>query len=97
MNRNIGLRSRGRLNETSARSALLYGAETWAQRSRLTDILCSCDHGMQRYMAGVRRQDGRSSSDQAVEICGVEDFSLNFRQKRLRWFGNVKRVEGCVE
>ncbi|MPC69934.1 hypothetical protein E2C01_064167 [Portunus trituberculatus] len=30
---------------------------------KLTYILCSCDHRMLGYMAGVRLQDGRSSSE----------------------------------
>ena len=30
-------------------------------------------------------------------MCGVEDISVKLKQRRLRWFGHVKRVEGaCV-
>ena len=50
---------------------------------------------MLRYMAGVRWQDGRSSSE-VVEIWGAEDLSVNLRQKLLRWFGHLKRAEGGV-
>ena len=50
---------------------------------------------MLRYMAGVRWQDGRSSSE-VVEIWGAEDFSVNLRQKLLRWFGHLERAEGGV-
>ena len=34
----IGLRTRGRVYEACMRSALLYGAETWALTSRLMDV-----------------------------------------------------------
>ena len=29
-------------------------------------------------------------------MCEVEDLSVKLRQRRLRWFGLVKRVEGDV-
>ena len=93
MNCSIGLRTRRRADEACMRSALPYGAETWALTSRLMDVLCRCDHRMLRYMAGVRWQDRRSSSEVA-EMCGVEDLSVKLRQRRLRWFGHVKRAEG---
>ena len=52
---------------------------------------------MMRYMAGVRWQDGRSSSEVA-EMCGVGDLFVKLRQRRLimRWSENVRRAEGCV-
>ena len=28
-----------------------------------------------------------------AEMCGVEDFSVKLKQRRLRWFGHVKRAE----
>ena len=63
--------------------------------SKLMDVLCRCECRMPRYMAGVRWQDRRSSSEVA-EMCGVEDLSVKLRQRRLRWFGHVKRAEGGV-
>ncbi|MPC66783.1 hypothetical protein E2C01_060936 [Portunus trituberculatus] len=42
---------------------------------KLSDTLCSCDHMMVRYMAGVKWQDRRSSIE-AVEVCGVKDLSV---------------------
>ena len=82
MNHSIGLRTGERVYEDCVRSALLYGAETWTLTSRLMDVLCRCDHGMLTYMAGVRWQDGRSSSEVA-EMCGVEDLSVRLRQRRF--------------
>ena len=53
------------------------------------DVVHRCDRRMLRYMAGVRWQDRRSSSEVA-EMCGVEDLSVRLKQRRLRWFGDVK-------
>ena len=63
VNRSIGLRTKGRVYEACLRSALLNGAEIWALTSRLMDVLRRCYPRMPRYLAGVRLQDGRSSSD----------------------------------
>ncbi len=86
-------RSRGRVYEACVRSALLYGAETRALTNTLMEVLRSCDGRMLRYTAGVRWQDGRSSSEVA-EMCGVEGLSARLRQRRLRWFGRVERAGG---
>ena len=46
-------------------TTLLYRAETCALTRRLVDVLVRWDHRMLRCMAGVRWQDGRSSSEVA--------------------------------
>jgi len=30
------------------------------------------------------------------DMCGVEDLSVKLRQRRLRWFGQVRRAEGSL-
>ena len=93
VNHSIGLRTRGKVFEACVKFALLYAAETWTWTSRLMDALYRCDHRMLRYMAGVRWQDRRCSSEVEM-MCGVDNLSVKLRQRRLRWVGHVKRVEG---
>ncbi len=96
VNRSMGLKNRGNVWEACVRSALLYGAETWALKDRLMDLLRSCDHRILRYMAGVRWQDRRSSKEVA-EMCEVEDLSVKLTKRRLRWFGHIGRArEGAL-
>ena len=59
------------------------------------DVLRRCGRMMSRYMSGVSWQDWRSSSE-VVEMYGVKDLFAKLRQRRLRWFGHVKRAEGGV-
>ena len=48
MNCSIGLRTNGRVYEACLRSALLYGAETWALTNRLKDA----HYGIHEVMKG---------------------------------------------
>ena len=38
----------------------------------------------------------RESSSEVAELCRVEDLSIKLVQRRLRWFGHVKRAEGVL-
>ena len=38
-------------NESSVRSVMLYGAETWQMKEEIENILKRCDRRMLRYMA----------------------------------------------
>jgi len=68
----------------------LNGAETWALVEKLEVILNSCIKRMLRYMARVRWQD-RISSEEVAEKCGLKIIQDKLRQKRLQWFGHVRR------
>jgi len=71
---------------------MLYGTETWELTGKLKDILKSCDSRMLRDMARVRWQD-RISSEEDAKICGLKMIQDKLRQKRLQWFGHVRREE----
>jgi len=75
---------------------MLNGAETWALTGNLEDILKGCDSRMLRYMARVRWQD-RISNEKMAKRCGLKMIQDKLRQKRLQWFGDVRReTEGGV-
>jgi len=95
-NRSIALKIRGSVHESCVRSVILYGGETWALTWKLEDVLNSCDSRMLRYMAGVRWQD-RISSKEVAKRCGLKMIQDKLRQKRVQWFGHVRReTEGVV-
>ena len=96
INRSIPLKVRASVYESCVRSVMLYGAETWGMTGRMEDILKSCDRRMLRYMAGVKWQD-RVSSEEIAKRCGVKEIETKIRQRRLQWFGHVRReAEGGV-
>jgi len=89
-NRHIPLKIRGGVYESCVRSAMLYGAETWQMKKRIENIMKQCDRRMLRYMTGVSWADRIPSVDVA-KICGLTDIQGKMRQRRLQWFGHVRR------
>ena len=80
------LRIRGSVYESYIRPVMLYGSETWAMTKKDEDKLRKWYRRMLRYMARVKWQDG-VSSEEVARRCGLE----RARQRRLQWFGHVRR------
>ena len=74
------------------RSVLLYGTETWSITRRQEQFLAGCDRRMLRYMAGVRWTD-RVRSGVVATWCGLDHLEEVIRERRLRWYGHVRRRE----
>ena len=89
-NKHIPLKIRGSVYESCVRSVMLYGAETWEMTGRVEDILKHCDRRMLRYMAGVSWKD-KINSEEVCRRCGLTDIQVKLRQRRLQWFGHVRR------
>ena len=92
LNRSIPLRHRGRVYDACVRSVLLYGSEGWPMTDRIQGIVTSCDRRILRYMAGVSLRD-RFRSEEAARRCAVDAVETVMRERRLRWFGHVRRRE----
>ncbi len=51
---------------------------------------------MLRYFAGVKWKDG-ITSEEVARRCGTREMEVILRQRRLQWFGHVRRVgQGSV-
>ena len=92
LNRAIPLRHRGRVYDACVRSVLLYGSEGWPMTDRVQAIVTSCDRRIVRYMAVVSLRD-RVRSEEVARRCGVDEVETVMRERRLRWFGHVRRRE----
>ena len=92
LNRAIPLKYRGRVYDACVRSVLLYGSEGWPMTDRVQSIMTSCDRRMMRYMAGVSLRD-RVRTEEVARRCGVDVLEIVMRERRLRWFGHVRRRE----
>ena len=94
-NKGIPLKCRAHVYEMCVRSVLIYGAETWPLSLRLVELLRSTDRRMLRYMAKVRLKD-KVTSEEVARRCGLPELPVRLRQRRLRWFGHVRRANGDV-
>ena len=59
-------------------------------KKRIENIMKQCDRRMLRYMTGVSWADRIPSVDVA-KICGLTDIQGKMRQRRLQWFGQVRK------
>ena len=59
------------------------------------DVLQRCDRKLFRYIAGVKWEDGKSIIE-VRDMFGVEDLSVKVMQRRLKWFGHVRRAESSL-
>ena len=89
-NRHVPLKCRGHVYSACIRPVLLYGAESWALTQHLAQQLRSFDRRMLRYMTGVSLSD-RVDSAEVAGRCGLKQLEVVLRERRLRWFGHVKR------
>ena len=92
-NRGIPLKHRARVYNACIRSAMLYGAVTWALTQREESLLQACDRRMLRRLCGVTLRD-RIPSDEVLRRCGLESILLRVRKMRMAWFGHVYRRDG---
>ena len=74
----------------AAWSVMLYGVETWQMMEKIENILKHCDRRMLRCMAGMRWTD-MVCSEEVANRCGLAEIQVRMRQRRLQWFGHVRR------
>jgi hypothetical protein len=88
--RGASLRLRGRIYESSVRSVMTYGSETWPLRVEDEDRLVRTENSMLRWMCGVTLKD-RIKTEKLREQLGIVGVDDCIRRGRLRWFGHVER------
>ena len=83
---------KGRLYAACIRSVMVYGAETWAMKKGITDLIQRAEMRMVRWMCGVSLLD-HIRSDVLRKRLNILDIGEVLRRARLRWFGHVMRKE----
>ena len=86
---------RGRLFGSNIRSSMLHGMETWPMTSDTFHQLCRKDRAMIRCICGVKPSDDPSMDDLHAKL-GRCDLAVLVRERRLRWFGHVRRSNGEI-
>ena len=90
--RRVPVKLKAKVYKTVVRPALLYGSETWATNKRDEDRLVVVEMRMLRWMNGLTRED-RVENRFVRRSIKVADIRLKVTERRLKWFGHVKRRE----
>ena len=93
--RSLPLKTKGRIYNSCVRGAMLHACETWPMKAPDLYRMCRNDRAMVRWILKVKTTDGISSAEMYSRL-GLLDLSVVIRQRRLRWFGHVKRSSGAI-
>ena len=88
--RNLPWDVKGRLYNACVRSAMLHASETWPMSVADLKRLCRNERAMIRWICGVKPSQDPSLEDLHSKL-GLVDLTVVVRERRLRWFGHVKR------
>ena len=90
--RNINIRTKGKIYKTVVRPAMLYGAETWATKKNQEKRLDVAEMKMLRWTSGVTKLD-RIRNERIRGTIKVTEISKKIQERRLQWYGHVRRRE----
>ena len=88
----ISAKLKGKFYKSVVRPAMMYGSETWPVKKAQERKLEVAEMRMLRWMCGVTRRD-RIRNDYIRGTVKVVEVSKKIQQRRLQWFGHVKRRE----
>ena len=92
--RHLSYKTCGHVYSSCVRSAMSHASETWP----LTKTnLQRNDRAMIRQICSIKPEDVATvRSSKLLAKLELEDLNLILRERRLRWFGHVKRSSGAI-
>ena len=92
--RHLSYKTRGHVYSSCVQSAMSHASETWP----LTKTnLQRNDRAMIRQICSIKPEDVATvRSSKLLAKLEFEDLNLILRERRLRWFGHVKRSSGAI-
>ena len=82
--------SQGEVYKTVVRSAMVYGAETWAVKKAQEKNLDVAEMRMLRWMSGVTKPN-IIRNERIRGTTKVGEISMKVQESRLKWYGHVLR------
>ena len=88
----VPIKLKDKVYKTVIKPTMTYGAECWAVRKKDENMLHVAEMTMLRWIRGKTRKDHvrNQSIQEDAKVCQMSTF---LRQKRLHWYGHVKRRE----
>ena len=95
--RHLSYKTRGHVYSSCAQSAMLHASETWPLTKTKLQRLQRNDRAMIRQICSTKPEDVATvKSCELLAKLELEDLDLILRERRLCWFGHVKRSSGAV-
>ncbi len=69
---------------------MIYGAECWTMKNKNEMLMNKTEMRMLRWIQGVSLRD-HSRNEEILEAAVVQPITTHLMQKRLRWYGHVRR------
>ena len=93
----FSLKLRGMVYWSCARSAMLYGTETWCLRKNEMAILRRTERAMVRAMCGAKLMEKKRTED-LMEMLGLKETAVQMAKANgVRWYRHVlRRDDGHV-
>ena len=91
-NKSISSKICGHLYNACIRCVMLYGGETWPVKVEDENRLKQTETTMIRWMCGSKIKQ-RKSTEQMLNILGLNSILLELTKRRLRWYGHVSLRE----
>ena len=88
----VPFKLKDKVYKTVIKPTMTYGADCWAIRKKDENRLHEAEMRMLRWIRGKTRKDHvrNQSIQEDAKVCQMSTF---LREKRLHWYGNVKRRE----
>lgn len=86
----VRMRLKGKVYRTIIRPAIMYGSEHWALTDYMENRLSVAEMKMARWIVGVRLRDKVRNENVRGKL-GIASIVEKIREKRLRWYGHIKR------
>ena len=93
----LAYKTRGHVNSSCVRSAMLHASETWPLTKTNLQRLQRNDRVMIRQICSNKPEDvARLRPSALLAKLKLEDLDLILRERRHRWFGHVERSSGAI-
>jgi exonuclease III len=89
-NKSVPMEIKAKLYNTCLLPCLTYGCETWTCTKKNIQQIAVCQHGMERSMLGIKRND-RWRLTKIREKTMVRDVVKDIRKRKWKWSGHMVR------
>ena len=90
----VPVKLKHKIFKTVIRPTMTYGAECWTMKKKDEMLMNKTEMRMLRWIQGVSLREHKRN-EEIREAATVQPIATHLMQKRLRWYGHVRRRDEC--